>query len=482
MQSHAYNVFETHPHMTGTPTPLQIVHRLWYGPDLVHVQARRERRVLMLGSLSMTVMGMVWAGLFITLGNWPMVFLDAVMVLGGLGSGILVWRKKAHAAAVVLFSTLFIVICVIASVFDISTPQAPRTTHLYLLPLGVAALMAFRTASPWLRHGIAVACLAGVAVLSVTYGSILPEYALPPHIRAPGAWVTSIAALTILYGMLHVMHHDAVMRTTMENDLRQALAQGQLELHYQPQHDLHGRVVGAEALIRWNHPQRGWIMPGQFIELAEQTGQILPIGQWVLRQACAQLGRWSEQTECQHLRMAVNISQLQFRQTDFVAQVLDAIDAQRIDPRRLELELTESMLAEDMPDIIAKMSAIRRRGVTFSLDDFGTGYSSLAYLKRMPLNQLKIDQSFVRDVLTDPSDASIVRTVISLGHELGLTVIAEGVETEDQRQFLLDSGCKLFQGYLFSPAMPIGAFNAYVQTTALAASASGKTPTQVVTR
>jgi len=449
--------------MTGKPTLLQMVYRLWYGPDLVHVQARRERRVLMLGSLSMTVMGIVWAGLFITLRNWPMVFLDAVMVLGGLGTGFLVWRKKAHAAAVVLFSTLFIVICVIAAVFDISTPQAPRTTHLYLLPLAVAALMAFRTSSPWLRHGIAVACLAGVAVMSVTYGSLLPEYALPPHIRAPGAWVTSLAALAILYGMLHVMHHDAVMRTTMENDLRQALAQGQFELHYQPQHDLNGRIVGAEALIRWKHPQRGWIMPGEFIELAEQTGQILPIGQWVLRQACAQLGRWSAQTDCQHLYMAVNISQLQFRQTDFVAQVMDAMDAQRIDPRRLELEMTESMLAEDLPDIIAKMSAIRTRGVMFSLDDFGTGYSSLTYLKRMPLNQLKIDQSFVRDVLTDPSDASIVRTVIALGHELGLTVMAEGVETEAQRQFLVESGCRLFQGYLFSPALPIEAFNAYVQ-------------------
>ena len=482
MQSHAYNVFETHPHMTGTPTPLQIVHRLWYGPDLVHVQARRERRALMLGSLSMTVMGMVWAGLFITFGNWPMVFLDAAMVLGGLGTGILVWRKKAHAAAVVLFSTLFIVICVIASVFDISTPQAPRTTHLYLLPLGVAALMAFRTASPWLRHGIAVACLAGVAVLSVTYGSLMPEYALPPQVRSFGAWVQTFAALTILYGMLHVMQNDAVMRSILENDLQLALAQDQFELHYQPQHDLQGNVIGAEALIRWRHPSRGLVMPGQFIEVAEQTGQILQIGQWVTRQACEQLARWAQQPECRHLRVAVNISQLQFRQPDFVARILDTIDTFGIDAHKLELELTESMLAEDLQDIIEKMSTIRSRGVTFSLDDFGTGYSSLNYLKRLPLHQLKIDQSFVRDVLADPNDASIVRTVIALGHNLGLTVIAEGVETEAQRLFLAESGCELFQGYLFSPAMPIGAFNAYVQTTALAASASGKTPTQVVTR
>jgi diguanylate cyclase len=424
----------------------------------------------------------VWGSLFITLGNWPLVFLDMVMVFGGMGAGVLIWRKKIHSASVVLFSTLFLLICVIAAVFDISSPEAPRTTHLYLLPLGVAALMAFRTSSPWLRHGIAVACFAAVAVLSVTYGSLLPEYALPPHVRAAGAWVQTFSALTILYGMLYVMQNDAVMRSMVENDLQQALAQEQFELYYQPQHDLQGRVIGAEALVRWAHPTRGLVMPGHFIEVAEQTGQILQIGQWVMKQACEQLAQWAQQPEFRGLRVAVNISQLQFRQADFVSRILEAIDTHGIDARHLELELTESMLAEDLQDIIEKMSAIRDRGVTFSLDDFGTGYSSLNYLKRLPLHQLKIDQSFVRDVLADPNDASIVRTVISLGHNLGLTVIAEGVETEAQRQFLAEAGCELFQGYLFSPALPIEAFNAYVRAHVAVTWTSGKTPMQVVMR
>jgi len=185
-----------------------------------------------------------------------------------------------------------------------------------------------------------------------------------------------------------------------------------------------------------------------------------------MKKACRQLAQWEKQPEFRGLRIAVNISQLQFRQPDFVARTLETINLFVADARHLEFELTESMLAEDLQDIIEKMSAIRARGVTFSLDDFGTGYSSLNYLKRLPLHQLKIDQSFVRDVLADPNDASIVRTVIALGHNLGLTVIAEGVETEAQRQFLAEAGCELFQGYLFSQALPIDAFNAYVRARA----------------
>jgi EAL domain-containing protein (putative c-di-GMP-specific phosphodiesterase class I) len=262
---------------------------------------------------------------------------------------------------------------------------------------------------------------------------------------------------------LHVMQSDAVIRSLLEEELLLALELDQFQLYFQPQLDLNGRVIGAEALIRWLHPQRGLVMPGQFIEVAEQTGLILPIGQWVAQQACQQLGLWAIDPACRHLRLAVNISQLQFRQKEFVAQILNLIDQFGIDANLLELELTESMLVEDLPDIIRKMSAIRACGVTFSLDDFGTGYSSLSYLKKLPLNQLKIDQSFVRDVLTDANDASIARTVISLGHNLGLTVIAEGVETKEQHEFLAACGCEFFQGFLFSHALPIDDFNAYVQ-------------------
>ncbi len=444
-------------------------HQLWYGPDLVHVHGRRERRALMLGSAFIFVMGLAWGAYFCVQGNWPLVALDLMLIGTGVSCAVLIWHKQVHRAAIVMFTLLLFIVCVISWVFDCPTPQSTRTTHLYLLPLGVAALMTFRDSGVWLRHGVSAGCLIAFAVLSVSQGSPMPEYALPEQVRALGAWIQTSAAMGMLYGMLHVMQNDATVRSVMEQELQLALDQGQFQLHYQPQLDSRGRVIAAEALIRWNHPQRGFIPPDKFIAVAEQSGLILPIGLWVMQTACAQLRTWSMQAQTRNLRLAVNISQLQFRQKEFVGQVMRLIDQHGVNAKLLELELTESMLVQDLPDIIEKMTAIRARGVSFSLDDFGTGYSSLNHLKRLPLNQLKIDQSFVRDVLTDANDASIARTVVALGHNLGLTVIAEGVESEAQRAFLAACGCEFFQGYLFSPALPAEAFLAYVQANGSAA-------------
>jgi diguanylate cyclase (GGDEF)-like protein/PAS domain S-box-containing protein len=256
-------------------------------------------------------------------------------------------------------------------------------------------------------------------------------------------------------------------RANLETDLREGIQQGQFVLHYQPQVDGNGRMTGAEALVRWRHPVRGMVSPADFIPLAEENGLILPLGQWVLETACAQLAVWAEQTDMAHLTLAVNVSARQFRHPNFVEQVLAALGHAGIDPKklklesqRLKLELTESMLLDDVESIIAKMNALKEHGVTFSLDDFGTGYSSLSYLKRLPLYQLKIDQSFVRDVLTDPNDAAIAQTIITLAHSMGLAVIAEGVETEAQREFLDIIGCRAYQGYLFSRPLPIEQFDA----------------------
>jgi diguanylate cyclase (GGDEF)-like protein/PAS domain S-box-containing protein len=239
-------------------------------------------------------------------------------------------------------------------------------------------------------------------------------------------------------------------RAALESDFRQALAQHEFLLHYQPQLDGEGRMTGAEALVRWVHPQRGMVPPSVFVPLAEETGLILQLGRWVLREACVLLASWAGRPETAHLSMAVNVSARQFRHPDFVAHVGAVLDGTGANPQRLKLELTESLLVEEMEATIAKMTALKARGVGFSLDDFGTGYSSLSYLKRMPLDQLKIDRSFVRDVLTDNNDASIARTIIALGHSLGLAVVAEGVETIAQRDFLASHGCDAYQGYLFS--------------------------------
>jgi EAL domain-containing protein (putative c-di-GMP-specific phosphodiesterase class I) len=243
-------------------------------------------------------------------------------------------------------------------------------------------------------------------------------------------------------------------RAALEGDLRQAIRSNQFVLYYQPQVDGNG-LMGAEALLRWNHPRRGLLAPGEFIPLAEDTGLILPLGEWVLQTACAQIAAWALRPHADRLSLAVNISARQFRQPDFVEQVLAALERTGATPQSLDLELTESMLFEDVEDVIAKMTLLKAHGVRFSLDDFGTGYSSLSYLKRLPLDQLKIDRSFVQDILDDVGSRAIAQSVISLGKALGLTVIAEGVETTEQRDLLTSHGCHAFQGFLYSRPLPL---------------------------
>jgi len=239
-------------------------------------------------------------------------------------------------------------------------------------------------------------------------------------------------------------------RVTLEAELREALRAGQFCVHYQPlvvASD--GRLAGAEVLVRWKHPQRGMVPPGEFIGVAESSGLIVPLGCWVLEQACITLAEWATQPELADLTLAVNVSARQFHDVDFVPDLHQLLDATRAPASRLKLEITESLLIDDLDETTEKMAAIQALGVRFSLDDFGTGYSSLSYLKRLPLDQLKIDRSFVRDLITDDNDAAIARTIIALAHSLDLHVVAEGVETEAQRDALREMGCDAYQGYLF---------------------------------
>lgn len=251
-------------------------------------------------------------------------------------------------------------------------------------------------------------------------------------------------------------------RVGLENDIRLGIQKDEFVLHYQVQINREGHTVGAEVLLRWKQPQRGMVSPADFIPMAEDTGLIIPLGGWVLEAACAKLVIWANDAATQHLTLAVNVSARQFRQPDFVPFVLRVLARSGANPNCLKLELTESMLVNDVEDTIAKMVALKASGVGFSLDDFGTGYSSLSYLKRLPLDQLKIDQSFVRDLMSDPNDAAIARTVITLGHSLGLTVIAEGVETQAQREFLAQQDCDAYQGYLFGRPLPAADFEQFI--------------------
>lgn len=236
-------------------------------------------------------------------------------------------------------------------------------------------------------------------------------------------------------------------RTELESALRKALNRQEFELYLQPQVDSQARIIGAEALIRWNHPEKGLIPPINFIPIAEETGLIVPIGHWVLTQACEILKQWSKDPVLSHLTLAVNVSAKQFHLAEFESQVDHLIEAEF--SHQLKLELTESLFLSSVDEAISKMTHLKASGISFSLDDFGTGYSSLTYLKRLPLDQLKIDQGFIRDLLTDENDKAIAQTIIALSDSLNLSVIAEGVETQAHKDTLERMGCQNYQGYFF---------------------------------
>ncbi|MGM0703544.1 MAG: putative bifunctional diguanylate cyclase/phosphodiesterase [Pseudomonadota bacterium] len=263
-----------------------------------------------------------------------------------------------------------------------------------------------------------------------------------------------------------VMQAVAVRRAMLESDLRQAVTRDQLRLFYQVQVDAAERVMGVEALLRWQHPEHGMVPPGDFIPVAEESYLIVSIGRWVLETACRQLAAWATRVETSGMTMAVNISPHQFQQPDFVAEVEAVLEQTQAPPERLKLELTETLFLEEPEIARATMRRLKALGVRFSLDDFGTGYSSLSYLNRLPLDQLKIDQSFVRPLFEDSANEVISASIIQLGRNLGLEVIAEGVETEAHRKWLAEQGCDAYQGYLFSRPLPLGELEALLEVSA----------------
>lgn len=439
------------------------VRQLWHAADLALVGQRRERRMRMLASMVMVLMGLLWGLFFSSRGYWAIVVMDITIILAGLAVFALTLRNRARAANLILFSALILIVVASTLLLDPPTLVAPRATHLYLLPVAVGALMAFRDEPLALRYGISLFSLLLFVALAASNWRPTDLYALPDDVRLIGSWLQGLVAMTLFFVLLHILQTDTAERSELDRDLRAAVREQQFVLYYQPQLDDGGRVTGAELLIRWQHPQRGLLAPGEFIDHAEHTGLIIPIGQWVLEQTAARLRQWKDDPLFGDLTLAVNISQKQFGQASFVAEILGLIERHGIDAQHLELELTETLIVRDMEDLTRKMTALVEQGVRFSLDDFGTGFSSLSHLKRLPLSKLKIDRSFICDVLSDANSETIVRTVIALGQSMGMTVIAEGVETEAQRSFLADNGCLRYQGYLFGRPMPMADFCAFVQ-------------------
>lgn len=419
---------------------------------------RRVRRLLLLGCAILAIDCLGWGVFFALRGDWLTAALDGGLVALAAGTAAMVRAGHTRNASRLLIAVLYAVLCFNAAVLDVPSAAVPRSMHQYLLALGIVSCLLTRDEPAWLRHGIPLVCLATYLGFASSNAGWVTSLALPDAVRAGGAWVNNGIALVVVFATLHIIQSDVSVRNAMEVELRDALLNDQFTLYYQPQVDADHRVTGAEALLRWTHPTRGMVPPGKFIPVAEQSGLMPPLGDWVLRTACRQLVAWSLQPQTAALTLAVNVSVAQFAQPDFVTRVLNALRETGADPARLKLELTESMLAHDLEDVIGKMTQLKAHGIAFSLDDFGTGFSSLAYLRRLPLDQLKIDQLFVRDMMTSPNGAGIARAVVTLGHTLGLEVIAEGVETMAQRDFLAGLGCHRYQGYLFGKPMQAAEF------------------------
>jgi EAL domain-containing protein (putative c-di-GMP-specific phosphodiesterase class I) len=430
-----------------------------------HVSDRHRRRV-QAGSKLLSAMillqGCTWGTYYFVKDNAFLMALCLAIGLVGVAGLAMTRAGWIRASAIMSVHALLVLIGVFCY-FDVPLSGVPRSVHMHLLSLAAASILVFRSEGSYLRTGLPLACFATCLVYAGSNVGSSQLHLLPPvEVREIGVWINHGLAFLTLAMVLGVMSADGAQRSAIEVGLRHAVAQGHFVLHYQPQVRGDDSVTGSEALLRWEHPERGLIYPDKFIQLAEETGLIVPIGDWVLRKACAQLATWSKDPCSAHLTLAVNVSASQFRQPDFVAQVIDIVDRSGAKPSLLKLELTESMLAKDIDDVIRKMSALRAYGISLSLDDFGTGYSSLNYLKHLPLDQLKIDRSFVRDLLTDPNDMTIVRTLIQLSQSMNLTLIAEGVETTEQRDWLRNNDCQDYQGYLFSKPLPLQQFDALV--------------------
>jgi diguanylate cyclase (GGDEF)-like protein/PAS domain S-box-containing protein len=339
---------------------------------------------------------------------------------------------------------------------DIGLSEQEATA--YVRTVGHKILAAI--ASPFTVNGMAYRCTCSIG--AYVYGT--PDLTIEDLMRRGdlAMYEAKRAGRNILCLFNERIEHELHRRTSLEAQLQEGLDKDQFRLHFQAQFDVHGRVVGAEALLRWEQPGRGMVSPGEFIEVAEKTGLILPLGDWVMAKACQHLSSWSK-SGLPQLPLAVNVSATQLRRPDFVERTLTILEEKKVDPCLLKIELTESMLIEDIEDTISKMRRLKARGVGFSLDDFGTGYSSLSYLKQLPLDQLKIDRSFVRDVLTDANDAAIAKSIVALGKSLDLSLVAEGVELHAQHEFLVAEGCDFFQGYLYARPTDEAGFRALVE-------------------
>lgn len=423
----------------------------------------RRERLLQVGSLALLCLSAFWALAYLwidepahALYNVPGVLL-ALLIRLALRLGM-----QRMASLLVIFAAL-LTVALVSLFIDVPTPEVPRSVPLYLLPL--AALTHFLLQhEPWRLRGpfLALQLLLFVA-LAVNQHDYGQPNLLPDSQRFPASLGTALCAFALLWWFVHIIMSDVRERSRLEVEFARAIAEGELGFHLQAMHDAQGRVVGAEALMRWHHPRRGMVSPAEFIPMAERSGLIVPASERLLRDVCKLLERWRVDPTLADVSVAVNISAVQFFEDGSPVHLLDRVPAMHDVGHRLKLELTESVFVQDVNQVRALLQELRSANVRISLDDFGTGFSSLAYLRMLPLDQLKVDRSFVCDLPNDPDALKIAQTIVQLGRDLKLEIVAEGVETEAQRRSLLEMGCQYFQGFLLARPMSIDTFEAHAR-------------------
>lgn len=376
-----------------------------------------------------------------------------LVILVGL-AGLQFTRMQQLRYGLVLLQLGYLCLTIYFGLFiDIPTAAAPRVSHYFLLLIALLGYIDYIRQKSALQLLIIAACALAFVVLASIQNPLGLVSPLPSEVLVIGAWFNATIATVLMAASVYVLQREFVLEKQMVRDLQTALRHGQLTLDYQPQVNAEGHVIGAEVLLRWNHPTEGAVSPVVFIPVAEEAGLMPELSHWVLRQSCRTLAEWRNHPHLAGLSLAVNVSATQFVQPLFEQELCDLLAQTKADPRQIKLELTESVAVASLDVVMAKMQALGRLGIRFSLDDFGTGYSSLNYLHNLPVHQIKIDRSFITEAQDDIRTGSLVRSIIGIGHDLGMVVLAEGVETRAQFEYLRSLGCQEFQGYYFGRPM-----------------------------
>ncbi len=403
-------------------------------------------------------MALGWGIFFASRQAWALVGIDIAVIAVALMSFLLAHRRQLSAALLFSQVSFFFIILVFCLVFDVPNAVAPRVTHIFLLVLALLGYINYQRERSRLQLAVIVLCLASFIVFSSTNLTAPVTQPIADEFRTFGTWVNTIIAVTLLCGGIYVMQLKFAQNLDQARDIKAALTNREFELFYQPQVDEAGKVSGAEALLRRKRPGGGYISPAEFIPAAEQAGLMPALGDWVLGEACRTLAFWQQDEATRPLKLSVNVSVDQFMKTDFVETLMARIAARELDPTRLKLELTESMMVDDVDVIVEKMRALRAAGIILSLDDFGTGYSSLSHLRQLPIHEIKIDRSFVQDAPQSKRNRILLKSVFDIARMLEFSVVAEGIETKEQLLLLQSFGCTIFQGYYFGRPVPLAEF------------------------